>query len=312
MAAKKSKDSILQVKVRGTPKGRIPVPELIKICEELQEAVMRQAEASEGKASMHRGPSAAMIKEVCTLELIAIKPGSTSLIFGIAEKQQPLPFENIQIKGYKVAREVAVAIKSLSNGAKIDVDEGVMQSLYRLGGVVGSNGITNLDVIVPSHGKLTPRVVAPLTKKVREKIASSLSKPRRIEVEIDGILEMADFRIKDRKCRIAPAIGTPVICTFKEEQEDQVQALLRKPVRLKGLGTIPPNSEKVESVEIEQIGLLSSLAIGEGNFFSGYSLDKLADMQGVKKLDDASVLSGGIPETEDVDEFLKEIYEARK
>src|SRR5689334_6159753 len=57
MAAKKQKSSVFQIKVHGTPKGRIPVPELVKICEELQQAVLRQAEASAGKISLHPGPS---------------------------------------------------------------------------------------------------------------------------------------------------------------------------------------------------------------------------------------------------------------
>jgi hypothetical protein len=58
--------------------------------------------------------------------------------------------------------------------------------------------------------------------------------------------------------------------------------------------------------------LLSKARKGEDKFFSGHSLDELADLQGIKTLQDASILSGGIPETEDIDEELREIYEARR
>jgi hypothetical protein len=312
MATKKNKSPVFQIKVRGTPKGRMPVPGLIKICDELQQAVLRQAEASEGRISMHPGPSTAEIKKACTLELVGIKSGSTCLIFGLAKKQLVLPFDAAQEKGYKVVREVATAIKSLGNGNMIDVDEGVMRSLYKLADVVGTSGVTDLDFIVPRADRFTPRIVAPLTKTLKEKIAKSLSRPRSKEVEIDGVLEMADFKIKDRKCRISPAIGTAVVCTFNEDQEDKIQTLLRQPVRIKGIGKFQPNKEKVESVEIQTVEPLSSLALGENNFFSGYSLDQLAELQGVGIIEDASVLSGVIPETEDIDEFLKEIYEARR
>lgn len=48
------------------------------------------------------------------------------------------------------------------------------------------------------------------------------------------------------------------------------------------------------------------------NFFAALSIEELAKAQSVKPLQNVSVLSGGIPEDEDVDEFLQEIYDARK
>jgi hypothetical protein len=71
-------------------RGRIPVPDLIRICQEMQNAVSRQAEAQEGKKTMHPGPVALSIQQECTLELVGIKGGSTLLQFDLAKPQIPL------------------------------------------------------------------------------------------------------------------------------------------------------------------------------------------------------------------------------
>lgn len=47
-------------------------------------------------------------------------------------------------------------------------------------------------------------------------------------------------------------------------------------------------------------------------FFANSSLEELARIQNVVPLDDPGVLSGGIPEDEDVGEFVREIYKARR
>lgn len=48
-----------------------------------------------------------------------------------------------------------------------------------------------------------------------------------------------------------------------------------------------------------------------GNFFSGRTLDELARIQNISGATDPSKLVGGFPEDEDIDVFLKDIYESR-
>jgi hypothetical protein len=50
----------------------------------------------------------------------------------------------------------------------------------------------------------------------------------------------------------------------------------------------------------------------ESEFFKDHPLDSLVAAQGIKPMRDLSVLSGGLPADEDVDEFINEIYSARK
>jgi len=51
---------------------------------------------------------------------------------------------------------------------------------------------------------------------------------------------------------------------------------------------------------------------GNRDFFSGKSLAELAREQGVGPVEDISVFAGGIPEDEDVDEMINEIYRLRE
>jgi len=51
-------EAVLRLKVAGpgVGRGRISVPDLIKICQDVQAAVTRQAEALEGQTSLRPGP----------------------------------------------------------------------------------------------------------------------------------------------------------------------------------------------------------------------------------------------------------------
>ena len=94
--AQRTKQPILQLKVRGpgVRTGRIAVPDLIRICQEAQNAVNRQAEAIEGRKTIHPGPITKSIQEECTLELVGIGRGSTTLKFALAHSQMKLDERN--------------------------------------------------------------------------------------------------------------------------------------------------------------------------------------------------------------------------
>jgi hypothetical protein len=307
-------EPVLTLKIRGPGirSGRVSVPDLIKICEDAQNAVTRQAEALEGRKTIHPGPTTDQIRHECTLELVAIKKGSTTLQFALANPQIPLFPADLGEFGAKVIGEVADTLKALGNGNhKREIDSGVLQSLYSLGSIVQGDRITELEWIAPKRGT-RKRLAGSVTRKVRERVASRLSQPRSAKAYIDGLLDMADFKPKDRKCRIDPAIGVSVMCSFGPEYENTIYALLRQPVRVHGLAKLQAYTNRIESIEIEKIEPLASLALGEGNFFNAPTIDLLAAAQGVKPLRNVKSLLGGIAADEDIEEFLSEIYTARK
>jgi hypothetical protein len=122
---------------------------------------------------------------------------------------------------------------------------------------------------------------------------------------------MADFSRRDRKCRIDPAIGAPVVCTFGPEHENEVHALMRQPVRVSGTGKIQPGTDRIDSLEIFKLETLPSLHLGEGNFLLSPSLEQLAASQGVSPLKDVKSLAGMLGDDE-VEEFISAIYESRE
>lgn len=302
----------LTLKIDGpkVKKGRVPVPDLIKICSEAQNAVTRQAEALCGRKTMHPGPSSDQIRQECTLELIGLRDGSAILDFSLAKPQIPLPFPEATSAGNEAVGELALTIKSLGNGNRIkDIDPGVLQSIYGLTSVVETGRITSVEWIAPKSAR--NKTTGSITKKVRARVASRLSGPSFKVIQIDGILDMADFSRRERKCRIDPAIGASVICTFTPDKENSVQRLLRQPVRARGLAKIAPNSDRVEFVEIQQLEPLPSLSLGEGNFFKSLNIEQLAYSQGTKPIINVGSLAGLFADDE-VDDFISEIYNARE
>jgi len=77
---------------------------------------------------------------------------------------------------------------------------------------------------------------------VRDRVLQRVKKPSQRSESIEGVLEMADFKEQEHKCRIHPAIGQPIACSFDVNQEDQVYQSLRKPVRVTGMAKINANT----------------------------------------------------------------------
>lgn len=301
----------LRAKGPGVSPGRVPVPDLIRICEEAQKAVNRQAEAFEGKKTLHPGPISGELRQECTLELIGLKRGSTRLQFGLARSQANIDFPDHTTFSEDVIRELAETIRSLGNGNKRESDPGVIQALYGLSAVTEQKRIAEIEWIALKGGA-RKRLSASVNRKVRERAAERLSSPRKVERQVDGILDMADFRPNDLKCRIDPAIGAPVLCTFNERNATQVQLLIRQPVRVIGEATIAPYSDRIDSLHIHSIERLPSLSLGKDNFFAESSIGELASIQKVKPVKDMSAFASGFPVDEDIDQFLEEIYSARR
>lgn len=307
--------AVLKLKVSGPAihSGRIPIPDLVRICQEVQNTVNRQAEAMEGRKTIHPGPVMDQIRKECTLELVGIRKGSTTLCFQPTASQPRIPYPDQRTFLSDAIGQIASTIKDLGNGKEQtqDIDAGVLLGLYTFGNLADGKRITQIQWTAPkSDGH--KRISAPVNKIVRDRVAAQLSSPRKQSAQVDGILDMADFKPTELRCRIDPAIGAPVLCTFEERDSGQILALLREPVRVNGEGTFQPYTHKLESLHIRSIQRLPSLALGEGNFDADLSITALATTQKVKPLRSVSELSGGFPDDEDIDEFLKEIYRARK
>ncbi len=299
----------LTVRGPGIEGGRVSISDLMKICQGAQNAVRRQAEALKGRGTLHRGPVSEQIRNECTLELIAIRAGSTALDFALQKPQTTAPLQGVRPSGGVAIEELTRAIQSLADGnEKRDLDPGVLQSLYELSSVVEAGRITELEWIAPGSGR--EEVKAVINEKIRDRAGAQLSGPRFRAAQIDGVLDMADFSHKDRRCRIDPAIGPSVTCSFGPDHEGDILALLRQPVRATGLARIQPRSDRVDSLEIQRIEALPSLSLGEDHFILSPDIQQLAASQHIGPFRDAGAL-GGVLTDEEVEDFVAEIYRTR-
>lgn len=303
----------LKVKVEGPgvrPKS-ISVPDLVRLCDAIQSAVHRQAEALTGSPTLRPGPISTTAHEECTLELIGLGKGSTTLSFRLAKPQQALP--GMRTVGTEVVAKVASTIRVLGSHKKAangEIDPGVLDSLRRLGELLEKKSISDIKLSVPRHNG-APRVSAVLNKSVYNRIIQTIKSPIEQQMSVEGTLEMADFKELGKVCRIHPPVGQAIQCVFDPTKEEEVYQALRKPVRLSGTARINPNTGKPEELRIETIEILEQLMVGAKDFFSSRSIEQLAQAQGVRPLTNPAILAGGWPEEENLDEFLEATYQNR-
>jgi hypothetical protein len=212
-----------------------------------------------------------------------------------------------------VLTRVAETIREFSGKRppRSEADPGVLASLQELGGALAPGSITRISLNVARHDGRTRHVKADFTPLVNERIAERMKAPTHERMSIEGKLEMADFKETGRLCRIHPSVGLPVQCSFDPKIEDQVYGALRRPARVTGTARLNPHSGRVEELKIEEIEIVDELLLGAREFFSGRTLEQLAEAQGIRPLERPGDLAGGWPADEDVDEFLSAAFLSR-
>lgn len=302
----------LVVKVMGPSirSGRIPVPELLAVCQHTQSAVSRQAEALEGKQTVHPGRKSGRVEHECTLELVSLGPGSAVLAFEQAKPQPNLPmYGGPSNLGEEAVVGVASAVKALATDVATEIDLGVLQSLGSLSDVIGRR-VRRIEIRVPSApGRRSIR--ATIDKKVQGRILRRLEPLPRRPLTVDGVLEMVDFKPNDYRCRIHPSVGAPIACTFSAAVEEAVFNSLRRHVRVAGVATQNRHTGRTESLSIESVTPLDPLRANPERFFNGVSFDDLVRDQAVDPLSSVRDLEGLWRDDGDVDAFVDEVYRRR-
>lgn len=304
---------VLKLKVEGPGirSGAIPVPELLRICGAIQDAVNRQAAAMQGGPSLRPSPVKLRVQQECTLELTGVKRGSAVLPFRFAKPQGQIPELDLASFGIEAVEQVVSSIESVGSiGAANQVAPGVLDSLQNMGEVFDKKTVQRIILQVPKHGNYPSRKLV-FDSQVRDRVARLIKAPTHRTETIEGTIEMADFKPLDHRCRVSPLLGKPVICSFDNDKEAEVLALMRKPVIVTGQAKINPNSGQTDEIHIDRIEPIDELPMGAKEFFASMSLSELAKSQGVRPLENPSVLIGGWPADEDLDEFLQQTYKER-
>ncbi len=196
--------------------GRISVPVLLKLCQEAQAAISRQAEANEARRS--ETPSTDLVHRECTLELIALKRGSTTLDFARANKQVSLLPEMAAVS-IEAASAVATTLLAASQkrGKWKPSDPGVLDALDDLGSIFDA-GIDKVKWIVPrqnGHRRTAAEFVPATLRRVAASPSRSLRLPETRAAKVrtrsptyrQHPLRVALFRLKlqfSNRCSKAP------------------------------------------------------------------------------------------------------------
>src|SRR5262245_9482977 len=142
--------SLLRLKIKGPSirPGRIPIPELLVICDQAQNAVNRQAEAMIGKKSLRPGPSTAVVKAECTLELFAVRKASAYSSFAGPEPEPSPQMQGVldldlEQLGEAAVREVVKALGGAQRKGPADMVPGVRRAFEQMGELL-TNGVSSI------------------------------------------------------------------------------------------------------------------------------------------------------------------------
>ena len=298
----------------GVAPGHIPIPLLLAVCSEAQKAVNRQAEAIGGRNSERPGRYTGSVTRECTLELIGLKKGSTTLDFASTQQQPSLP--ELQSLSIEAVSGVANTLKAVARQrGKVDAaDLGVLEALDDLGGVF-DKGVERLQLIVPGIKGQRKRLAADFSPQLLPKIrarkqellplnghgaaqnqSSTLVQVPGDESFFEGLLEPLDG-----KARISPVAGPPTVVTFSADKAENVYGAMHKPVRVK----VEPNTHKLKDIEVTQTQLFP-----QTEFFVLRSIDQLIAEQRVRPIADPTVFAS--LSDDDVDALIAEIHQGRQ
>jgi hypothetical protein len=266
-------------------------------------------------------PIAESVLRDCTLELIALKKGSTTLDFAPASKQLSLIPEmaSVPIDAVSAVATTMRAANQKRGKWKAPAPD-VLDALDDLGEVF-AQGVNRLRWIVPrqnghrgTRADFVPATLAKVKRRKQESLPlqgnvapyiAGEAEPTGTTVQtpfqesfLEGMLEVGDGKV-----RIMPAAGPPTTLSYAADKFENILGALHKAVRVK----VDTKARKL--VDIEITGAFKDF--DTASFFETKTIEQLIAEQHVQPIIDLSVLSGAIPD-EEVDEFVAEIYRARK
>jgi hypothetical protein len=303
----------LQVRMMGpaVDNHRMSINDFVFFTRQLQMALDRVAQVILGRTeSNRRGPKPADIRKTCSLEIVDVGPGSLNLVCDLPPKNDL--FEDV---GSEAVTALVQGIGSVgtSKGTPYGYDKGVLLAL-RESGKLFDRGITEIkyDFQPPAGGHRSRAVYTP---QVHLRLIAMIREPMANQRVLEGRLLMGDFRETAFKCRLHPAVGRPVTCSFEEFQKDVILEALTHHVRLSGEAV--EEGGQILELRIDDIELLETeinlKRTGESFFEKSFDINELALQQGVSPVSDFGKLLGDFwPEEEKADAFISQVREWRR
>jgi len=219
---------------------------------------------------------------------------------------------DIEKLGEAAVREVVTSLRAARKArTPVAMDVGVRRSLQEMGKLL-DNGVSEIVWIAPAIRGKRSRISAMFDNSARARIDQAVANASSEPIEIDGRLEMADFKLGDLKCIVHTAAGPRVTCAFSTVIEDDVYKALRHIARITGTATINPKTRRPEQIAISSVKVLDPFLGPAEGFFSNLNLEQLTRGQGVDPTFDLRTLKNAWPEEEDVETFLAAADQSRR
>ena len=286
--------------------SRISVDQLILFLTGMNKALRRTNRVLHGYGhSVAKGRVPSTIEEEVALDFTQITHGSPAAVIGLERRtREPvLPGMGNQDGAFeKSLRGLAKIQEEDGDELPEGFDVGVLMA-WRDTGKLLEQGVNRIEITLNHRAKPIRTIFSPRgLKRIRQRIAGPETNIRTIE----GRLVMADFKEHGTRCRIHPAAGDPILCTFSDEQKEEVLEDILQYVRIVGEAQEDPFSKKIQSIRIHDIERLDNrdedgldvlprgTPMGD-SFWTSPELDDLARTQGVSTAHDIRALFGTWP-----------------
>ncbi len=301
--------------------SRIPVSHLLLLLFELNKVLNRVGRVLQGQGeSIRRGPTQKSIKDEIGLDLVELTHGSPDTVLGFERPSGQQAFEGLDFgveilaKALNGLMEIQQECEELPAG----FDSGVLIAWRDLG-TLFEKGVSEIQFSLNHRPQPLGALYNPNAyRRIQKRIQGPQINIRTVE----GRLLMADFKEHGTRCRVHPSVGDPVLCLFDEERKDEILDNILRYVRVIGEAKEDPITNRITSIvlhdiqrledrEQERTDLLPQGTPLPTDFWQSLSIEELAQAQGVRPLNDVSVLFGTWPGEPD-DGFEDEVRKLRK
>ncbi len=297
--------------------NRIAVDDLVLVASRLQDGLERIALVLRGQRGSGRGRRPEDVVARTRLEVVRLGPGgSVALELTLKEpaSEQLGAFE--ADLGRRALRSLVEGIEVLSREHRLPPgwDLSVLAD-WREIATLHSRGIERIELAGAALlGEERWQGRAVLEPTVQEVIAELL-RPRQTERRtVRGRLLMADFKEAGLRCRVHPAAGPAVDCTFDESLKEAILRALTQHVAVTGEAEVDPDTGRIRTLAIEELEVVAFASPGGigGDFWQPTSVAELAARQGVAPVSDLAALRADFwPADMTADEFLALIDDAQ-
>lgn len=270
--------------------------------------------------SIRKGPRQKCIKDEIALDLVEITHGSPATVLGFERTtgQQALDGMDFGLEIFEKSLLGLDQVQKEENELPVGFDMGVL-SAWRDLGTIFDKGVNEIRFFLNHHNhSLESRYDSTGFQRIQERIIG----PQINIKTIEGRLLMADFKEHGTRCRIHPSVGEPVLCLFNEERKDEVLDNILHYVKVIGEAKEDPFTGKISSILIHDIQRLENREQEETDllpkgtplpvsFWQSPGIEELAQIQGIKPIDDITALFGTWPGEPD-DGFEEDVHNLRQ